>query len=225
MMKSYFEIAQEVVKEGNARLTKKKKRRQTMLFCMAVIVLTGAVAAVLDAHRQPKPLAEATSTVESVTDTTDTQTTQPHNSAAMLPMLTDPQEDTTVHLRPLIRAPESQSVEKYMAPRPGQHIVTYPLGDAIRAHAGEDVTYYIRFQAISHETMTAKELEAFYRKESERMSDDRVGMTVEVFTDADGKAQVTFSALMWDPSFLDDFPDNPDCGYFISLYDEESCVK
>ena len=217
------------MKEGNARVEKKKKRIQMILCCAAAIVLTGAVAAVLAAHRQPKPLAEATSTVESVTDTTDTQTTQPHNSAAMLPMLTDLQEDTTVHLRPLIRAPESQSVEKYMAPRPGQHIVTYPLGDAIRAHAGEDVTYYIRFQAIleasSHETMTAKELEAFYRKESERMSDDRVGMTVEVFTDADGKAQVTFSALMWDPSFLDDFPDNPDCGYFISLYDEESCVK
>jgi len=224
MVKSYLEVTQNVMKEGNARVEKKKKRIQMILCCAAAIVLTGAVAAVLAAHRQPKPLAEATSTVESVTDTTDTQTTQPHNSAAMLPMLTDPQEDTTVHLRPLIRAPESQSVEKYMAPRPGQHIVTYPLGDAIRAHAGEDVTYYIRFQAI-HETMTAKELEAFYRKESERMSDDRVGMTVEVFTDADGKAQVTFSALMWDPSFLDDFPDNPNCGYFISLYDEESCVK
>lgn len=226
MVKTYLEVTQDVVKEGNARIAKKKKRIKTILCFAASVVITGAVAAVFSVNRQPKPPINTDLSVQDATSATDAQTTQANKDAAMLPVLTDTQDGTTLHLRTLIRAPETQTVEKYKAPVAGQHIVTYPLQDVIRTHAGEDVTYCIRFHVLmDYSQMTANELEAFYQKESERMRDDRVGMTVEVFTDADGKKQVTFCALMWDPSFLDDFPDNPDYGYIISLYDEESCIK
>ena len=237
-MKSDFEVAQDVIARGNARLAQKKKRTKAVLCCACIGAAAMLCAAFIAANsRAPQREAAPTASDSAVTLPAEDATTglsaqteitgRDGENVAMLPMLPDT-DGPELKMLTLIRTPETPYTGKYYPPDRGQHVVTYPLRDAIRAHEGEeDVSYYLRLEALSvfSDTTTPQQQEAFYLQESERMRDDRVVFSVETFRDADGAERVTFSAVLYDPSFLDDFPDNPDCAYFISLYDEESCIK
>lgn len=237
-MKSYIEIADAVFEKGRMQLEKASRRRKLFRRCVTaaafVLIAVGAIAT-----SGQWLLKQSGETVDSVsTSFTAAQptapTVQPSGSQNddVVNGVMQPFGEPITYDEPLklIRDFPDATDGKYMCPRPGQHIVTIPLQDAVRAHADEDVVYYIRFQVINDalETMTVKQQQAFFQSEIDRMLAAGVegvdfGITTE--SDADGTQRVNFFALMHDPSFLNNFPDSEQYGYFIALYDETSHVK
>ncbi|MBR3553316.1 MAG: hypothetical protein IKN72_08005 [Clostridia bacterium] len=237
-MKSYTEIADAVFEKGNAQLQQVKRRRKSIRRGVAVgalaLIAVGAVTAsrlwLPQQKDEPALTADAAANEpqqsEGITQSSAAESTDAVNGV-MQPFGEPVTFDAPL---PLIRDFSDSTDGKYPCPRPGQHIVTIPLQDAVRVHAGEDVVYYIQFQVMNDAlgSMTTEQQQAFYLSEIDRIhaaggEGADLGVTTE--TDADETQRVVLFALMHDPSFLDRFPDSEEYGYFIALYDEQSCVK
>ena len=137
--------------------------------------------------------------------------------------------DPPIQYRTLVESYGEAKSVKYPWIGPGDHLISKALGDAITEYGNNNVTYRLRltvcYEPLSK--MTPDEQRAFYQAEADRFGlSDKVVFIIESFKDDHtGEEAVTFSAHLYDPSFLDTFPDNPDFGYLIELFGEESCVK
>lgn len=237
-MKSYTEIADAVFEKGNAQLQQVKRRRKSIRRGVAVgalaLIAVGAVTAsrlwLPQQKDEPALTADAAANEpqqsEGITQSSAAESTDAVNGV-MQPF---GEPITQNEPLPLIRDFPDSSNGKYKCPRPGQHIVTYPLQEAVGAHVDEDVVYYIRFEVMNDAlgTMTTTQQQAFYQAEIDRMLAacvEGVDFGVSTEIDADGTQKVVLFGLMHDPSFLDNFPDSEEYGYFIALYDEVSHYK
>ena len=137
--------------------------------------------------------------------------------------------DPPIQYRTLVESYGDMQPVKYPWIGPGDHTISKALGDAIAAYGNDNVTYRLRLTAYYEPLggMTPDEQRAFYQAEADRFGlSDKVVFVIESFKDDHtGEEVVTFSAHLYDPSFLDSFPDNPDFGYLIELFGEPSCVK
>ena len=238
-MKTYTEIANAVFEKGNAQLEAIKHCRRSIRSGLTVgAVALIAVGAIIGASRLwlPKRSGEITdvsnTAVAAVQPTDDPMQASSAQGTDEVNGVMQPfgEPITQNEPLPLIRDFPDSSNGKYKCPRPGQHIVTYPLQEAVGAHVDEDVVYYIRFEVMNDAlgTMTTTQQQAFYQAEIDRMlaaGVEGVDFGVSTEIDADGTQKVVLFGLMHDPSFLDNFPDSEEYGYFIALYDEVSHYK
>lgn len=142
--------------------------------------------------------------------------------------------DPPVAYRTLVESYGDMEPVKYPWIGPGDHTISKALGDAIAAYGNDNVTYRLRLTAYYEPLadMTPDAQRAFYLAEADRFRQavddlsDKAVFVVESFKDDNtGEEIVTFGAHLYDPSFLDSFPDSPDFGYLIELFGEKSCVK
>ena len=142
--------------------------------------------------------------------------------------------DPPIQYRNLVETYGDMQPVKYPWIGPGDHIISKALGDAINAYGNDNVTYRLRLTAYYEplSKMTPDEQRAFYLAEADRFAaadenlPDKAVFVVESFKDDNtGEETVTFSAQVYDPAFLDSFPDHPDFGYLIELFGEKSSVK
>ena len=146
----------------------------------------------------------------------------------------------SVHWRTLIRGEKSENVEKYPCPRPGTHAFSWGLSKALEENRGrDDVNYYVRLEVYRYTSpdengvacrdLSPEEALAFYDSLRERyyesVSIDEVGFEISSAMLWGETKSVTFGAIAYDASFFDHFPDLPDVGVFVSLYDEVSEIK
>ncbi len=139
------------------------------------------------------------------------------------------EDDPPIQYRTLVESYGDMEPVKYRWIGPGDHVISKALSEAISEYSDDNVTYRLRLTAYYEPLgrMSPDEQRAFYQAEADRFGlSDKVVFVIESFKDDNtGEEVVTFSAHLYDPSFLDSFPDNPDFGYLIELFGEPSCVK
>ena len=159
--------------------------------------------------------------------------TDPPANVGNLWNITDPEELSNIHWRKLVRGEPGMDTGKYPCPLPGTHAYSIGLGDALREYAGrDDVNYYVRIDVFPADGLPdePQAQQAYYETLSKRlyetMSIDDVSFGIDTFENHNtGEAVVTFGAIAYDAAVFDAFPDLPDVGLFLSLYDEISEIK
>lgn len=137
--------------------------------------------------------------------------------------------DPPIQYRTLVESYGEAKSVKYPWIGPGDHLISKALGDAITEYGNNNVTYRLRltvcYEPLSK--MTPDEQRAFYQAEADRFGlSDKVVFIIESFKDDHtGEEVVTFSAHLYDPSFLEEFPDNSNFGYLIELFGEDGHIK
>ena len=208
----------------------------------AAVPSNGASAADTDAALQTDAAKQnedpASGEVDSVNSpNTVAETTAPGNDAPTgignLWNVRDPKELENVHWRTLVRGEPGTDTGKYPCPLPGTHAYSVGLGEALREYAGrDDVNYYVRIEVFPPDGLpdTPQAQQAYYETLRERLyetlSIDDVGFEISVFENLNtGEAVVTFGAMVYHAAVFDAFPDLPDVGLFLSLYDEITEIK
>ena len=147
--------------------------------------------------------------------------------------ITDPEELSNIHWRKLVRGEAGTEPAKYPCPGPGTHAYSLGLGQALEKYAGrDDVTFYVRIDVLPEAGLPAspEAQRAYYDgvmgRLRETLSIDDVNFEVSTFEDKNtGEETVTFGAFVHTAAVFDAFPDLPDAGLFLSLYDENTAIK
>ena len=236
-MKTSEEMTRDVFARIRANEEKKARRGRTMkraaltlgAVCLAALTALGVsrAAKTVPAPQSAQASAETETAAQTQTTGAPAETgteAVSQQSGAMLPF----DGETAAAIPELVRGDPQGRAEKYRAPRPGHHVITLPLSEALAADDG-NTNWLVRFEVMNDAlaAMTPDEKKAFYLTEAARMeAGDRIDFMVATFTDENtGETRVIFGGLLRDPTFLYEFPDHPDYGYFIALYDEASGVK
>ena len=151
-----------------------------------------------------------------------------------------PGEEPSVHWRILERGEGLTDTGKYPCPGPGTHAYSLGLSKALEDYAGrDDVNYYVRLDVyrytapdgngVACRDLSSEEALAFYDALRERyyesVSIDEVGFEISSAMLWGVTKSVTLGAMAYDAAFFDHFPDLPDVGVFVSLYDEQTEIK
>ncbi len=132
--------------------------------------------------------------------------------------------DPPIQYRTLVETYGDAAPEEYGWIGPGEHVISKALAGAIAEYGADNVTYRLRLTVYYEPLgkMTPDEQRAFYQAEADRFGlSDKAIFVIESFkNDRTGEETVTFSAHLYDPSFLEEFPDNPGFGYLIELFGE-----
>ena len=151
--------------------------------------------------------------------------------------ITDPNELESIHWRELVRGEPGSGSGSYLAPKAGTHAYSTGLTRALEQYAGrDDVNYYVRIDVIRYtdpdgtgtdcNTLPPDESLRLYEELRERMYGsatlEEVSFVIEQAALWYVPQSTTFGAMVYDASFFEHFPDLPDCGFFVSLYDELS---
>ncbi|MBR5409226.1 MAG: hypothetical protein IK104_01010 [Clostridia bacterium] len=151
--------------------------------------------------------------------------------------ITDPNELESIHWRELVRGEPGTGSGSYLAPKAGTHAYSTGLTRALEQYAGrDDVNYYVRIDVIRYtdpdgtgtdcNTLPPDESLRLYEEIRERMYEtaalEEVSFVIEQTALWYVPQSTTFGAMVYDASFFEHFPDLPDCGFFVSLYDELS---
>lgn len=147
--------------------------------------------------------------------------------------ITDPEDLSNIHWRKLVRGEAGTEPAKYPCPGPGTHAYSLGLGQALEKYAGrDDVTFYVRIDVLPEAGLPAspEAQRAYYDgvmgRLRETLSIDDVNFEVSTFEDKNtGEETVTFGAFVHTAAVFDAFPDLPDAGLFLSLYDENTAIK
>lgn len=159
--------------------------------------------------------------------------TNPPANVGNLWNITDPEELSNIHWRKLVRGEPGMDTGKYPCPLPGTHAYSAGLSEALREYAGrDDVNYYVRIEVFPPDGLpdAPQAQQAYYETLRERLyetlSINDVGFEISVFENHNtGEAVVTFGAMAYHAEVFDAFPDLPDVGLFLSLYDEITEIK